>query len=75
MFTNDFILEDFRIASGQFPRMEKRCPINVGNELFKWVIVKNSCAQKVRFGGLVVFPINVNAICDGIVVSEKNFLL
>ena len=57
------IIEDRRIAAAQFPGLEKRRPIDIGDELAANVIgAKHPCAGKQRARGLIVCPIGLERI-------------
>ena len=43
---DSFLLQYFRINTAQFPGMEKRRPVNVGNDLTEWHWIVNTRPQE-----------------------------
>ena len=48
LFADNFIFENFRIAARQFPRIEKRRPINERRDLFERKIIERFHARRIQ---------------------------
>ena len=56
------VVEDRRIAAAHFPGLEKRRPIDIGDEFADVISAKHPCAGKQRARRLIVCPIGLERI-------------
>jgi len=54
---DDFVIEYFGVASGHFPGLEKRRPVDVPNQRIQRKVVDDLDALECRFNRLVVTPV------------------
>ncbi len=57
MFADDFVVEYFRVAAGQFPGFEERGPVDVLAQFFQRVVVVHGDAPVFRHRRGVVVPV------------------